>query len=83
MAWGLVDGLQVPEFQATCTLPQLVDFISPGKRVFVDDGKLGGTVERLGPEGAVIAVNHASPEGVKLKAEKGLNFPDTALACRR
>ena len=76
---GLVDGPQVPEFQATCTLPQLVDLIAPGQRVFVDDGKFGGTVERLEPEGAVIAVNHAGPEGAKLKAEKGLNFPDTHL----
>jgi pyruvate kinase len=75
----LVDGSQAPEFQATCTLPQLVDLIAPGQRVFIDDGKLGGTVERLGPEGAVIAVNHAGPEGAKLKAEKGLNFPDTVL----
>jgi pyruvate kinase len=68
-----------PEFQATCTLPRLLDFLAPGQRVFVDDGRLGGKVERLDAAGAVIVVNHAGPEGAKLKPEKGLNFPDTAL----
>lgn len=75
----LIDGDKAPEFQATCTLPELFAFLAPGHRVFVDDGRFGGKVERLGREGAVIAIHHAGPEGAKLKAEKGLNFPDTAL----
>ncbi len=76
---GLVTGSDAPEFQATCTLPRLFDFLAPGQRVFVDDGRLGGKIERLGSDGAVVVIHHAAPDGVKLKPEKGLNFPDTAL----
>lgn len=76
---GLVDGPEAPPFQTTSTLPQLMGFLAPGQRVFLDDGKLGGRIERLEPQGAVIVVSHAGPQGAKLKPEKGLNFPDTAL----
>jgi pyruvate kinase len=76
---GLVDGPGAAAFQATCTLRELFGFLAPGHRVFVDDGRFGGKVERLDAEGAIVAINHAGPEGAKLKAEKGLNFPDTAL----
>jgi pyruvate kinase len=77
---GFLDGQDVPAFQATCTLPQLFDRLGVGHRVYVDDGRFGGTVERLDAAGALIAVHHAAPEGAKLKPEKGLNFPDTELA---
>lgn len=73
------DAPEAPAFQATCTLPQVVDRLEPGHRVFVDDGRFGGTVEKLLPEGAVLAIHAALPEGAKLKPEKGLNFPDTVL----
>lgn len=76
---GLVEEEDAPEFQATCSLPQLFEFLAPGQRVFVDDGRLGGKVERLTAHGAVIVVNHAGPDGAKLKPEKGLNFPDSSL----
>jgi pyruvate kinase len=77
---ALVDGPEAPAFQATSTLPELFTHLAPSHRVFVDDGRFGGTVERLDEAGAVIAIHHAAPEGAKLKPEKGLNFPDTALA---
>lgn len=76
---SFVDRVDAPAFQATCTLPELFDHLAPGHRIYVDDGRFGGTVERLDADGAAIAINHAAPEGAKLKGEKGLNFPDTAL----
>jgi pyruvate kinase len=75
-----VDAPEAPVFQATCTLPQLWDRLETGHRVAVDDGRFGGTVERLDATGAVVAIHHAGPDGAKLKPEKGLNFPDTELA---
>jgi pyruvate kinase len=66
-------------FQAECTLPTVLDRIAPGHRVFVDDGRFGGTVETVRPSGAMVHITHALPQGGKLKPAKGLNFPDTDL----
>jgi pyruvate kinase len=77
---GFADGPETPPFQATCTLPGALDRLDVGHRVYVDDGRFGGTVVALGPVGAELRVHHAAPEGAKLKPEKGLNFPDTELA---
>ncbi|WP_338663224.1 pyruvate kinase [Pararoseomonas sp. SCSIO 73927] len=69
------------EFMAECTLAEVLDMVRPGERVFVDDGKIGAVVERREPWGLLARVTQVPGDGAKLKEEKGLNFPDTALAC--
>ena len=61
-----------------CTLSEAVAATRKGDRVFIDDGKLETRVVGIEPWGVVVEV-HAGPDedGYKLKAEKGLNFPDT------
>ena len=80
MPRGFVAAPGAPAFQAATTLPELFDRLEVGHRVLVDDGRFGGTVERLDQQGALIVLHHAGPKGAKLKPEKGLNFPDTELA---
>ena len=62
-----------------CTLPAAFQRVQAGDRVWLDDGKIGGTV--VGNDGSEIRVSivHAPPSGAKLRAEKGINFPDTEL----
>lgn len=67
-------------FQATCTAPDLLDGILEGARVAVDDGRLSGRVVARVHDGLVVAIDRAKTGGVKLKPEKGVNFPETALA---
>jgi pyruvate kinase len=62
-----------------CTLSEALDAVKVGDRVYVDDGKLGAEVERVEPWGALARVTSAAVKGVRLKPEKGLNFPDTHL----
>ncbi|AUX44896.1 pyruvate kinase [Sorangium cellulosum] len=62
-----------------CTIPEIIDDLRPGHRVFYDDGKLGGTVTLLAEGAALIEVDFARQGSVKLKPGKGLNFPDTEL----
>ncbi len=62
-----------------CTLPQALKRLSPGHSVWIDDGKIGALVESITEEGVLLRVTHAGPKGVRLRAEKGLNFPDTDL----
>ncbi|TCZ51777.1 pyruvate kinase [Roseicella aquatilis] len=68
-------------FAVECTLPEIVGMVEKGHRLFVDDGKIGAFVERVEGWGFLARVTSAAGEGVKLKPEKGLNFPDTALQC--
>ena len=50
-----------------------------GDRLFVDDGKLGAEVERVEEWGVLARVTSVVAKGIRLKPEKGLNFPDTDL----
>ena len=65
-----------------CTLPQAFEDAQPGDRVWFDDGKIGGVVRTVAPASMDIEVLHAGPNGSNLKAEKGINFPDTDLQIR-
>ena len=69
-------------FTIGCTLPEAFQDVEPGDRVWLDDGKIGGVVRTVTPESMDIEVLHAGPNGSNLKAEKGINFPDTDLQIR-
>lgn len=66
-------------FSACVSLPEMVTRLRPGDRVRYDDGKLEGLVESASGGEAVVIVTAAKAGGTKLKPEKGLNLPDTAL----
>ncbi|MCS0504073.1 pyruvate kinase [Ancylobacter mangrovi] len=66
-------------FSAAVSLPEIVTRLAVGDRVLYDDGKVEGVVERLAEGEAVIRIRHAREKGTKLKPEKGINLPDTAL----
>ncbi|WP_437807037.1 pyruvate kinase [Sorangium sp. So ce1078] len=62
-----------------CSIPEVVDDLRPGHRVFYDDGRLGGTVKVVTEGAALVEVELARQGSVKVKPGKGLNFPDTEL----
>jgi pyruvate kinase len=66
-------------FQATCTLPEVLDRLEVGVTAWIDDGRIGARVESLTKHGVLLRITHASLKGSKLKSDKGLNFPDTDL----
>jgi len=66
-------------FQAQCSVPTVLDVLRPGDPVWIDDGKIGARVERSTLAGVELVITHARPQGEKLKAEKGLNFPESDL----
>jgi pyruvate kinase len=62
-----------------CSLPAALDDLGVGDRVFFDDGKISARVLELEEKGALLQV--LSPGGrSKLKADKGINLPDTELS---
>ncbi len=62
-----------------CSLPVAVDVARPGQHVVLDDGKLTGVVDSVGTGEIVLRIQTASVHGSKLRAEKGINLPDTTL----
>lgn len=69
---------EVP-FCAAVSLPEIVTRVAAGNRIRYDDGKLEGVIESVSEGEAIVRVTHAKTGGAKLKPEKGLNLPDTAL----
>jgi len=77
---GGLDRVELDEYFAVeCTLPEALGAIKVGDRLFVDDGKLGAEVERVEAWGVLARVTSVVAGGIRLKPEKGLNFPDTEL----
>lgn len=70
---------QVTPAEIGCSHPEVVTLLRPGASVWIDDGKLGCVVTETGSAGALLEVTHAGPKGVRLRGDKGINFPDTEL----
>lgn len=75
----------VDQFHIGCTVPEILDLLEVGTAVYIDDGKIRTRVVDTryplpdGQSSLLLQVTHASPKGVKLRPEKGLNFPNTVL----
>jgi len=63
-----------------CTLPEVFDAVRPGERIWFDDGKIGGIVRASTGDQVRVEITHARPRGERLRAEKGINLPDTRLS---
>ncbi|NVO85737.1 pyruvate kinase [Hymenobacter terrestris] len=63
-----------------CTLPEVFDSVQPGERIWFDDGKIGGVVERVDAQAVQVRIVQARAEGDKLRNDKGINLPDSQLS---
>ena len=62
-----------------CTLPQVFDAAKSGHRVLLDDGKIAGVIRRASPDALDLEITQAVGGSAKLRAEKGINLPETTL----
>lgn len=63
-----------------CTCPEVFPCLRVGEAVVFDEGRIRGVIETVGPEDVVVAICAASPRGARLRADKGINLPESALA---
>ncbi|WP_174625655.1 pyruvate kinase [Candidatus Methylobacter favarea] len=61
--------------QIGCTLSSAIEKLETGQPVWIDDGKLGAIVETVTGQGALLRVTVAKAGGVRIKSDKGINFP--------
>lgn len=59
--------------------PDILGQLEAGQCVLFDDGKIGAVIENVDAEGALLRITRARAKGEKLRAGKGINFPDTDL----
>jgi len=59
--------------------PEALAALLPGARVWFDGGRVGGVARAVRPGEVTLEITHARPNGVRLGADKGLNFPDSFL----
>jgi pyruvate kinase len=62
-----------------CSLPAVFPAIRAGHRVLLDDGKFEGTVREATSDWFSVEIRRAGRGRASLKAEKGINLPDTPL----
>ncbi len=73
------DGKIIQNGRISCQLPEVFQFINSGDRILFDDGKIEGVIEVIRDGAFDVRITLAKENGSKLKAEKGINFPDTHL----
>jgi pyruvate kinase len=71
------EGTIVSPARIHCTLDAAFEAVRPGHAVWLDDGKIGGIVTANDGDVIQTRVTHSAPHGTRLRAEKGINFPDT------
>ena len=63
----------------SCTAPAIFDQVKTGERILFDDGKIEGVIEHIHENDLSIKITRAAMEGSKLRADKGINLPDSQL----
>jgi pyruvate kinase len=73
------DGTLLRAASISRTLPQVFADVRPGERIWFDDGKIGGVVESSDVTCLRVKITHVPAGGGKLRADKGINLPDSTL----
>ena len=73
------EGEQLTEAQVSCTLPDIVNLVQIGEKIHFDDGKITGKIIEADQHKFVVEITYAKETGAKLKADKGINLPETNL----
>ena len=63
----------------SCTLPAIFNAVNEREPIFFDDGKIEGIIKEIRPDHLLIEITGAKKKGGKLKADKGINLPQSDL----
>ncbi len=63
----------------SCTLPEIFDTVKSKEQIFFNDGKIEGIVKEIHTDHLIIEITNAKKKGGKLKADKGINLPNSDL----
>jgi len=63
----------------SCTLPEIFDSVKCEEQIFFNDGKIEGIVKEIYTDYLIIEITNTKKKGGKLKADKGINLPNSDL----
>jgi pyruvate kinase len=63
----------------SCTVPEVLNQVSVGHRVFIDDGKIEAIVCSSNMEYLELEIISPKDTVAEIKSNKGINFPDSAI----
>ncbi|HEY5883478.1 MAG TPA: pyruvate kinase [Pyrinomonadaceae bacterium] len=61
------------------SLPEIFDDVCEGEPIWFDDGAIGGLIEKAAKDQLHVRITHSGTKGSKLRADKGVNLPDSTL----
>jgi pyruvate kinase len=73
------EGDIVEPAHISCRQPEVFEFVSAGERISLNDGKIAGSIESVEDDRLEIRVTKAKPTGSRLRADRGINFPDSDI----
>jgi pyruvate kinase len=62
-----------------CTCAEIFPSLRVGEPVLFDEGRIGGRIEAVQPDELLVTITAARPRGSKLRSDKGINMPESAL----
>ena len=63
----------------SCTLPEIFNTVKAGEQIYFDDGKIEGVVKENRLDHLIIEITSTKKNGGKLKADKGINLPNSKM----
>ncbi|MBU2946563.1 pyruvate kinase [Zobellia uliginosa] len=72
-------GKIIEKAHIPCQFSGIFKKVHQGDLVLFDDGKIEGTIQSVTKDNFEVLITRAVEKGAKLKAEKGMNFPNTNL----
>jgi len=73
------DGQITKDAHISCRQPEVFEFVTAGDRISLNDGKIEGIVHTVSEDQLEIEVTKAKPTGSRLRADRGVNFPDSDI----
>ncbi len=73
------DGIVVEPAHIACQQPEVFEFLSPGEKISLNDGKIQGTIRNVSEEEIEVEITKAKPTGSRLRAHRGMNFPQSDI----
>lgn len=73
------DGRVIEPAHISCRQPEVLDYVATEHRVSMNDGKISGVVLSVNPDYLDLEIRKAKPAGSRLRADKGINFPDSDI----
>ncbi|MCJ8167289.1 pyruvate kinase [Pontibacter sp. E15-1] len=72
-------GHVVQPAHISCTLPEVFAQAKVGQPILFDDGKIEGIITEVSQDALLVKITYASEKGSKLRADNGINLPESAI----